>query len=44
MTTSLAKIFIEDETIEGKSLMYKMESSGPKMKPSVTSENTAAWL
>ena len=35
-----AKIFIEDETADGKSLIYKMKSRGPKMEPCGTPDRT----
>ena len=40
MATSSAKFFIEDETVDGRSLMYKLKSSGPKMEPYGTPDNT----
>ena len=40
MATSSVKIFIEDETAGGKSLIYKMERKGPKMEPCGTPGRT----
>jgi len=35
-----SKIFIGDETTDGKLLIYKMNSKGPKMGPSRTPDRT----
>ena len=40
MATSSAKIFIVGETTDGKSLIYKMKSKGPKMEPCGTPDRT----
>jgi len=42
MATSSAKVFIVDETIDGKSLIYyKMKSKGPKIEPCGTPDRIA---
>ena len=43
MATSSAKIFIGDETVGGKSLIYKMKSKGPKMEPCGTPDRTGDY-
>ena len=40
MAASSAKIFIEEQTVDGKSLMYNIKSRGPNIEPCGTPERT----
>jgi len=40
MATSSAKIFIGDDTTDGRSLIHKMKSKGPNIEPCGTPERT----